>query len=171
MNETIQMILTRRSIRKFNDKPIAKGTMELLMDCAIHAPSGMGKDTWHFVGITNKALIDELIGIVAKALNNVNYTMYQPSALIIPVNLADNGHGIEDNACALENIFIAANSLGIGSVWINQLRHCNQDANLRKFFDKIGIAPTMNVYGIAALGYYDEKPLPKQRKGTYRLLE
>ncbi len=111
-------ILTRRSIRKFNDKPIDKETMELLMDCAIHAPSGMGKDTWHFVGITNKVLIDELIDIVGKMLNNEDYNMYHPSALIIPFNLMDNSHGVEDNACALENIFIAANSLGIGSVKI-----------------------------------------------------
>ena len=172
MNETIQMILTRRSIRKFNDKPIDKETMELLMDCAIHAPSGMGKDTWHFVGITNKVLIDELIDIVGKMLNNEDYNMYHPGALIIPFNLMDNSHGVEDNACALENIFIAANSLGIGSVWINQLRQFNEDPNLRQFFAKVGVMdPRMVVYGIAALGYYDEKPLPKQRKGKYQLLE
>ena len=78
---------------------------------------------------------------------------------------------MEDNACALENIFLAAHSLNIGSVWINQLRKYNDDELLREYFRKLKIKDNHVVYGIAALGYYDEKPLTKERKGTYEYFE
>ena len=49
---------------------------------------------------------------------------------MIPSNKKDNPHAMEDNACALENIFLAAHSFGVGSVWINQLRDvCEEKGN------------------------------------------
>ena len=171
MNEVINNILTRRSIRNFNDKRIDKATLELLVECGLHAPSGMGKDLWHFTIINSEELINELIMIMRKLLNNDNYTMYYPKALIIVSNEVDNYHGMEDNACALENIFLAAHSLNIGSVWINQLRKYNDDELLREYFRKLKIKDNHVVYGIAALGYYDEKTLTKERKGTYEYFE
>lgn len=171
MNEVINSIQTRRSIRQFNDKPISKKDLELIVDYAIHAPSGMGKDTWYFAVVTNQDLINELIDIMKVELNNNAYTMYHPTALIIPANLKDNSHGMEDNACALENIFLASHSLNIGSVWINQLRHYMDSKNLRTFLEKVGIDDSMVVYGIAALGYYDTKPVPKIRKGKFAFFE
>ena len=47
MNEVIKNILTRRSIRKFTDQPIPKETLEVLVDAALHAPSGKGLQTWN----------------------------------------------------------------------------------------------------------------------------
>ena len=97
--------------------------------------------------------------------------MYHPTALIIPANLKDSSHGMEDNACALENIFLASHSLGIGTVWINQLRHYMDSKKVRDYLEKLGIDETMVVYGIAALGYYDKKPIEKIRKGKYAFYE
>ena len=171
MNEVIHTILNRRSIRVFNDKPIDRETLQVLVDCALHAPSGMGKDTWYFAAINNKDLIDELIAIMQTVMDRKDYTMYHPSALIIAANKKDNSHGIEDNACALENTFIAASSLNIGSVWINQLRHYMDEPLLRDYLAKIGIDDSMNVYGIAAFGYYDQQPQEKIRKGTFNIYE
>lgn len=53
MNETIQTILTRRSIRSFKEQPIAKEDLDLMIQAALHAPSGMGLQTWQFTVITN----------------------------------------------------------------------------------------------------------------------
>lgn len=71
----------------------------------------------------------------------------------------------------MENIFLASHSLNIGSVWINQLRHYMDSKNLRTFLEKVGIDDSMVVYGIAALGYYDTKPVPKIRKGKFAFFE
>ena len=122
MNETLQTIFTRRSIRSFTDQPISKEHLDLLVQAALCAPSGMGLQTWQFTVVSSREKIDRLAQVIGKTLNRENYDMYRPAALIIPSNEKESRFGKEDDACAMENIFLAAHSLGIGSVWINQLQ-------------------------------------------------
>ena len=56
-NETIEAILTRRSIRSFSETPVSKDIREALAECGRHAPSGMGLQTWKFTVVTNGAVI------------------------------------------------------------------------------------------------------------------
>lgn len=166
-NETIEAILTRRSIRNFSGETLSKDILETLAECGRHAPSGMGLQTWKFTIVTNAEIIREICGIVEKELERPGYDMYGPSALIIPSNAKSSPYGPEDNACALENIFLAARSLGVGSVWINQLRGICEVSELRCLFDRMEIPADHVVYGIAALGYpADGFPGDKERKGS-----
>ena len=165
MNETIQTILTRRSTRKFLNKPIPKEDLDLLIQAALHAPSGMGKQTWQFTVVKNRAKIQELAAAIAVVLGREGYDMYAPEVLIIPSNEADSRFGKEDNACALENIFLAAHSLGIGSVWINQLQGICDQPEIRAILKEFEIPDDHVVYGMAALGYGDGEPAPKERTG------
>ncbi len=128
MNEVINNILTRRSIRDFSDKLVEKSDMETLIMSALCAPSGMNKQTWKFTGVLNQDIIKELADTLANILGSSDYKFYGATALIITSNEKDSNWGADDNACALENIFLAANSLDIGSVWINQFRDtCDKD--------------------------------------------
>mgnify|MGYP000498951469 CR=1 FL=1 len=122
MNETLNTILTRRSTRKFSDKPIPEDEMELIVQAALHAPSGMGLQTWQFTVVRSREKIQMLAAAIEKTLDRQGYDMYQPRVLVIPSNEKESRFGREDDACAMENIFLAAHSLGIGSVWINQLQ-------------------------------------------------
>ncbi len=172
MNEVIRNLLTRRSVRKFTDKKIPGAELEVLLKVACAAPSGMNKQTWQFTLVTDEAKIQKLAAEVGKALDRENYDIYKPAALIIPSNLKESPWGVEDNACALENIFLAAHSLGIGSVWINQLRHCCDMPEVRAILTEWGIPEDHAVYGIAALGYQDGEPLGEvEKKGVINILE
>ena len=62
MNEVMNAILTRRSIRKFTDAPIPKEILKDILDAALHAPSGKAMQTWQFTMITNKDMISRQIG-------------------------------------------------------------------------------------------------------------
>ena len=121
MNEVMNAILTRRSIRKFTADPIPAEVLEDLVKAALHAPSGMGKQTWQFTVVTNQEIIHRLCGLIGTELGREGYDMYGPAAVIIPSNEKESPWGKEDNACAMENIFLAARSYGVGSVWINQM--------------------------------------------------
>lgn len=172
MNEVIRNLLTRRSVRKFTDKKIEREALDILLKVALAAPSGMNKQTWQFTLVDDTKKIQELACAVGKALDRENYDIYKPAALIIPSNLRDSAWGMEDNACALENIFLAAHSLGIGSVWINQLRHCCDEAEVRTILTNWGIPEDHVVYGIAALGYQDGEPLGEvEKKGIVNIVE
>ena len=165
MNETMKTILTRRSIRSFQEKPIPEEDVKQLVDAALHAPSGMGKQTWKFTVVMNREKIQKPAKAIGAALGRDGYDMYQPEVLIIPSNLKESPFGREDNACALENIFLAAHSLGIGSVWINQLQGICDQPEIRAILKEFEIPDDHVVYGMAPLGYGDGEPAPKERTG------
>ena len=158
MNEVRNAILYRRSVRKFSAEPIPQNILEDLAEAGLHAPSGMGKKTWKFTVISNPEIIAELAAVIGQELGRADYNMYAPSALIIPSNLRDSGFGREDDACALQNIFLAAYSYGVGSVWINQMRTICDDPRIRALLTGYGIPEDHVVYGLAALGYPDGAP-------------
>lgn len=153
MNTVIENILTRRSVRAFTEKEISKEDIDILVKCALYAPSARNLQTWKFTVLTKKEDIRELASVMGKALGREGYDMYSPSALIIPSNKKDSPFGRDDNACALQNIFLAAHSLGIGSVWINQLNGICDEPEVRKVLNKFEIPEDHIVFGMAALGY------------------
>lgn len=153
MNTVIENILTRRSVRAFTEKEISKEDIDILVKCALYAPSARNLQTWKFTVLTKKEDIRELASVMGKALGREGYDMYSPSALIIPSNKKDSPFGRDDNACALQNIFLAAHSLGIGSVWINQLNGICDEPEVRKVLNKFDIPEDHIVFGMAALGY------------------
>ncbi len=158
MNEVINNILSRRSIRDFSDKPVSKEDIELLIKTGLYAPSGMNKQSWKFIGVINQDKIKELADAIGKALGRENYNFYNPAALIIISNERESVWGREDNACALQNIALAGHSMGIGSVWINQLNNGNCDnAEVRALLTSLGVPEDHVVYGVAALGYSTSK--------------
>ena len=156
MNSVIENILTRRSVRAFSEKEISREDLETLVKCALYAPSAKNLQTWKFTVLTQKKDIEALSALIGKVLGREGYDMYKPAALIIPSNTADSPFGRDDNACALENIFLAAHSLGIGSVWINQLNGICDDSEIRKLLTSFEIPENHIVFGMAALGYSAE---------------
>lgn len=164
MNLIMENLLTRRSIRSFTQTPIPRGDLEQIVKAALYAPSAKGLQTWRFTVLTDTAKIQKLARAIETELNRPGYDMYCPQALIIPSNEASSPYGKEDNACALENIFLAAHSLGIGSVWINQLQDiCGRPA-IREVLDELEIPADHVVYGMAALGY----PAPAPEKEVHK---
>lgn len=73
----------------------------------------------------------------------------------------------------MENIFLAAKSLGIGSCWINQLGQTCDDPDVRAFLTKLGVPESHKVYGCAALGYAPaDAPVKKKKvkEGTVTII-
>ncbi len=171
MNETLQTILTRRSTRKFQNKPISREDTELLLQAALCAPSGMGLQTWQFTAVRDREKIKRLAAAIERVLGRAGYNMYEPALLIIPSNERESRFGREDNACAMENIFLAAHSLGIGSVWINQLQGICDKPEIRAVLDSFQIPADHVVYGLAALGYADDVKAEKKRTGKAVILD
>lgn len=171
MNAVIENLLTRRSVRAFQNKPISDDDLNLILKTALYAPSGMNKQTWQFTAVVNRELIQKLAVAIGEELGRENYDMYSPEVLIIPSNTRESHWGKEDNACALENIFLAAHSLGIGSVWINQLQDICDVPAIRSILDELEIPADHIVYGMAALGYPAAEPKQDvQKTGEIKII-
>ena len=160
MNEVIRNILSRRSVREFTEQEISRAKLEMILQCAIHAPSGHNMQTWKFTVIQDDSEIAELKEIVGKAAkeNKVYfYGLNRPNVLVLVSNDRRNTNGIQDSSCAVENIMLAANSYGIGSVWINAFRTICDVPEVRALLQKYGIPDTHIVWSAVAMGY-PEKP-------------
>lgn len=153
MNEIIRNIKTRRSVRAFSDRPIEKELLLEIADCARYAPSGMNGQPWNFCVVQKPELIAGLAACVGKELDRPGYDFYGPNALIIVSCDRNSRFELQDGSCALQNIFLAAASLGIGSVWINQLRNVCDAPECRRLLTELGIPEGFRVVGTAALGY------------------
>lgn len=68
MNAVMENILTRRSSRAFEKKPIPTEELDQILQAAIYAPSGMNRQTWQFTVVTDTEKIQELAGAIGKAL-------------------------------------------------------------------------------------------------------
>lgn len=171
MNEVIKNLLTRRSIRSFSEKKISDEDLNTILDAAIYAPSAMNMQTWQFTAVTDRTEIQRLAAAIGKVLKREEYDFYKPDVLIISSNERDSRWGADDNACAMENIFLAAHSLGIGSVWINQLRITCDEPNIREMLREWGIPDNHVVHGVAALGYSLEEPnADVEKKGIVKII-
>ena len=60
MNETIQVLLTRRAIRAYENKPVSRADLETIVQCGQYAATGMGLQPWHFTVVTDRALLDQI---------------------------------------------------------------------------------------------------------------
>jgi nitroreductase len=118
MNEVLQTIFRRRSIRKFTDQPVDDESLTLLLEAAMSAPTASNSQPWEFIVITKPETLDRIRGKLHFAKYNA------PAAIVVCGNpsIANNSSGKryweQDCSAATENILIAATSLGLGTVWI-----------------------------------------------------
>lgn len=131
MNETLDTILKRRSIRSYSDKKISDADMQTLMNAALHAPNAKNQQIWHFSVLQNMDQMDKMVEIIKENMKNSgveflvqrssdpNYhTFYHaPTVVLISADINAN-HRMIDCGAAAQNIALAAESLGIGSCLI-----------------------------------------------------
>ncbi|MCP5515278.1 MAG: nitroreductase family protein [Spirochaetales bacterium] len=172
MNEVIKNIISRRSVRKFiADRQIPESDLNLILEAAKSAPSGMNAQSWHFTVIQNKQKIEKLNSLIIESAmqsadeemkktlsrQKLNYFYNAPSVIIVSNEPKSSSSSTPeyDSAAALQNIFLAAHSLGIGSCWIQILSFIDESASLRDYLKELGVPKNYRVYGTAIIGYPD----------------
>ena len=160
MDQIFENIRTRRSVREFLDKRIAREDLETIVQAGAWAPTAMNKQTFQFTVLTDKEEIASLAAAVGAALGNPAYDFYRPAALVLVSNDKDAGtNPLADAACAMQNMFLEAHALGIGSVWMNQLRDTSDDPAVRAKLRAYGVPDAQIVWAVCALGYAAQKDI------------
>lgn len=186
MNEVIQNILTRRSIRTYQEKQISDEDLNAILEAAKFAPSGMGRQNWHFTAVQNKEIMDKLILAIKEALqkseieqfkkmgsNPAFNPFYGAPSIILTAYEKNSQTGVSDCAAALQNMFLAAHSLNIGSCWIHVLAFTGNDPKVRSILTELGIPEDYELSGTAALGF-NSKEAPKaapRKEGTVNIIK
>jgi len=131
MNDTIRSILDRRSIRAYKSEPVSAGQIDILRECALASPTAVNAQSWHFTFVTDLDVIAEVDKATLNAFVAAGDTatfervksrggqvFYNaPLAVFISCD-KDSKWGDTDAGIAVENLALAAHSLGLGSVII-----------------------------------------------------
>ncbi len=174
MNTIMQNIVTRRSVRSFiNGKRIPEDVLRDIVTAGMFAPTARNRQPVLFTVVADKAKIATLAKAVGKACDMPDtYNFYDPEAIIITSCPRESKFTKEDTSCALENMFLYAHSVGVGSVWINQPLTVCDDEEVRKVLTSFGIPEDHVLGGMAALGYpadVPEKDITRRSKANYIL--
>ena len=172
MNEVIKNIKSRRSCRAYTDVQVETEILNEILECALCGPSGMNKQGCYYTAIQNKEILKELNDAVKEVFkergeargSNENYNFYYNApTLIIASAKKDYKYFYTDGSAGLENIFLAATSLGLGSCWINQLGDTCNSSLVRKVLDRCHIPSDFDIIGCASIGYSAKQSIEPKR--------
>ncbi len=190
-NEILNCIHERRSTRRFTDQQISSEQLDALLDAAIWAPSGSNSQSWLFTAIQKRDVLLHLNELVCEAFQHWvpddNYPAklaikkvsqkesfnfyHQAPTLIIASNVPNYENAMADCALALENIFLAAQSLGLGSCYINHLHWLRNDPSVRAYLFELGIPKEHTICSSAAIGFIGAKSAaPVRKEGTIHIV-
>ncbi|MCJ7609743.1 nitroreductase family protein [Candidatus Bathyarchaeota archaeon] len=151
----LDIFLSRRSIRKYLDKPIPKDVMGKILEAGRQAPSAGNRQPWHFIVITDEH--------TKEALSHGRYNTFlkDAAATIVACGYIGTDESKKwstvDTTIALQNIVLASWDLGVGSCWIGDFK----EAEVKQL---LGIPNDYHVVCILSLGYPAHAPEAHPRK-------
>ena len=169
MNETLNVLETRRSVREFDPSrmPTDQRISEVVK-AGEYAPTGRGMQSPRIVVITNKAVRDRLSQLNAEVMGVTSDPFY--GAPVILLVLADRSRPtyLYDGSLVMGNLMNAAHAVGLGSCWIHRAREVFASEEGKQLLAQWGITDDYEGIGHVALGYALNEPAQaKPRKADY----
>ncbi len=163
----MSLIQRRRSIRKFLAKPVEDEKIDLLIEAALRSPSSRGFNPWEFVVVTKHDLLSKLSN--AK-IHGSQFLKDAPLGIVVCADPDKCDVWVEDSSIASTFIFLAAESIGLRSCWIQVRERMHNESLTSEAYvmDVLDITPNLKVESIIAVGYPDEtKPFHKKEELQY----
>lgn len=154
MNELTNVIKARRSIRKFEQRPIANETIQDILDCARMAPTARNVQPWLFGAIT-----DERIKKQISQLANYGKFIKNCSVCFAVFCEANAKYLLEDGCAATENILLACSAHDIASCWVAGHKK-TYVGDVRKL---LNVPESYTLISMVAAGYSQDKPEIKKK--------
>lgn len=117
MSTYLDLLFSRRSIRKFMPDPVENEKLELILKAAMAAPSAMNMQPWEFIVITEKRKQSQIRNALTFAKMDAPVIICVCGNSKNSRNLVFDRFWVQDCSAATENILLAAVGLGLGAVW------------------------------------------------------
>jgi nitroreductase len=157
----VDSILSRRSIRKYESKDIPEDVLKLILEAGRQAPSAVNRQPIRFVIVNDHE--------IAKEFSSDLFNRFIKDAPVVIVGCADVNSlltgkwAVVDATIAMQNMVIAAWTLGVGSCWIGAF-------NEKKVKELLKIPDKWKIVALLTLGYPAEQPKPKKKKSFEELI-
>lgn len=170
MNDVIQVLTQRRSVRKYKPDQITDQQLQAILQAGIYAPTGRGKQAPIIVVVQDKDTIARLSAMNAKIMGTDSDPFYgAPTVLVV---LSDKNRNnvtyLEDGSLVMGNLMNAAYAVGVDSCWIHRAKEEFESPEGKQLLKEWGITGDIAGVGHCILGYRDgELPTPAPRKDDY----
>lgn len=153
------VVHTRRSIRNYNEQPVAADDIRTLLEAAMAAPSAGNCRTWEFVVVDDRSLLEAFSkvspysGMAAKAAVGI----------LVCGNLASErypGFWVQDCSASAQNILLAATDLGLGAVWLGLYPDQERVKQTQALFK---LPENVIPLAMISIGHHDQTPRREDR--------
>ncbi len=163
----LEAIFSRRSVRQYTPKPVPHDMVADIVRAAMYAPSAGNERPWHFVVMTERALLDE----VPKFHPYAAMLKQATTAVLVCGDIGlekHKGYWVLDCAAATQTILLAAHAKGLGAVWCGVYPTDDRVENFRKLLKlPVHIMP----FSLIPLGFPAEEKKPVERFDASRIHE
>jgi len=171
MNQVIENIKSRRSVKSYKNEMVSDDFIKQIVEAGTYAPSGMNKQSAIIVVVKDKEKRDFLSKLNAKIMNKEGDfdPFYNAPVILVVLARKDVSTNVYDGSVVLQNMMLAAHSLGVDSCWIHRAKEEFETEEGQKFLKSIGIdAHEFIGIGHCILGYRDKDVNDRiKRKDNY----
>ena len=140
MNETLKVLETRRSCRNFDkERMVSEEDIQAVVKAGTYAATGMGRQSPIIIAVTNKELRDRLSAENAKIMGTATDPFYGAPVILIVLADKDIPTYQYDGSLVMGNLMNAAESLGLGSIWIHRAKEEFESDFGKKILADLGI--------------------------------
>ncbi len=169
-NEVLNTIKLRRSVRAYKTDAVPQELLHAICEAGTYAPTGRGGQSPTIIAVTTEKYRNELSRLNAEVMGKDTDPYYGAPVIILVLAEGTANTFVEDGSCVLENMMLAAASLGLGSVWVHREREIFDSEQGKKLLREWGLSETLRGVGSIALGYPKTAPgEAAKRKDNYVL--
>ena len=169
MNETLKVLIERRSIKKYKDVKIDVNLLNQILEAGTYAANGKGLQGTAIVATQNTDLIRTLEQMNAQVMGNPEAKpFYNAPTVVIVFGDSSISTYVEDGSLVIGNLMNAAHALNVDSCWIHRAKQVFESEEGRKLAREWGVEDKYTGIGFCILGYRDcDYPDPKPRKDDF----
>lgn len=168
-NEAIEVLLSRRSVKKFKPEQIKPEELETILAAGINAPTGRNLQAPIIVAVQDPDTVKLLSKLNASVMGASGDPFYgAPTCLIVLAEKTKAPTYVYDGSLVMGNLLNAAHAVGVGACWIHRAKEVFDSEEGKALLKKWGIEGELEGIGNCVLGYCDgEFPAPKAHKENY----
>lgn len=153
MAETLTILKTRRSCRKYLDTPVAEETVRQIAEAGTYAATGMGRQSPVILAVTNREVRDQLSRLNASILGMDGDPFYGAPAVLVVLADKKIPTYLYDGSLVMGNMMNAAADLGVASCWIHRAKEVFETEEGKVILEKAGITGEYEGIGNLIIGY------------------
>lgn len=168
MKDTLEVMESRSSCRKYTDKPVPRDVIEKIVRAGTYAATGMGKQSPVILVVDNKELRDRLSKMNAAVMNADMDPFYGAPQVIVVLADKNVATYVYDGSLVMGNMMNAAEDLGVASCWIHRAKEMFETPEGKQILKDAGIEGDYEGIGNLVIGYDDNGKREKApRKDNY----